>query len=116
MVSNGMQKQGLVFLIFCLCTLVLRLFYITNVNGPFVYADEFGYWAHAAHMTGNTWAGVMDGMGWYGFGYSFLLAPSFLLSNDMAVIYKAAVIFNVVLSVEIYGPTDFVSRRRFSAS
>ena len=42
MVSNGMQKQGLVFLIFCLCTLVFRLFYITHVNGPFVYADEFG--------------------------------------------------------------------------
>ena len=115
MVSNGMQKQGLVFLIFCLCTLVLRLFYITNVNGPFVYADEFGYWAHAAHMTGNTWAGVMDGMGWYGFGYSFLLAPSFLLSNDMAVIYKAAVIFNVVLSVEIYGLAYLVSNRVFSA-
>lgn len=69
--SISSRKETLVFLFFCLGGgLALRLFYISKVNGPFVYTDEFGYCAHAAHLTGNTWAGVMDGMGRCSFGYS----------------------------------------------
>ena len=107
------RKETLVFLFFCLGVLVLRLFYISKVNGPFVYADEFGYWAHAAHLTGNTWAGVMDGIGWYSFGYSFILAPALLLGNQMSVIYKIAVLFNVVMCVGVYGLAYLIARRLF---
>lgn len=107
------EKELPVFLFFCLGVFALRLFYITKVSGPFVYADEFGYWAHAAHMTGHTWAGVMDGMGWYSFGYSFLLVPAFFLSNYMPVIYKAAVFFNVIMGIGIYGLAYLISRRIF---
>lgn len=107
------EKELPVFLFFCLGVLVLRLFYITKVNGPFVYADEFGYWAHAAHMTGHTWAGVMDGMGWYNFGYSFLLAPLFLLSDYMPVMYKTAVLINIIMGIGIYGLAYLISRRVF---
>lgn len=108
------RKETLVFLFFCLGVLVLRLFYISKVNGPFVYADEFGYWAHAAHLTGNTWAGVMDGMGWYSFGYSFILAPALLLANHMSVIYKIAVLFNVVMCAVVYGLAYLITRRMFA--
>lgn len=38
----GNRKECLVFLVFCLGTLVLRIFYISKINGPFVYPDEFG--------------------------------------------------------------------------
>lgn len=105
------RKEYLVFLFFCMGTLLLRLFYISKVNGPFVYADEFGYWAHAAHLTGNTWAGVMNSVGWYSFGYSFVLAPALLLANQMSVIYKIAVVFNVVMCVGIYGLAYLITRR-----
>ncbi len=110
----GVKKEYLIFLLFCFGTLLLRLFYISKVNGPFVYADEFGYWAHAAHMTGKTWAGVMDGMGWYGFGYSFILAPALLLSAKMTVIYKIAVLFNAAMCVAVYGLAYLTARRLFS--
>lgn len=115
MIKKSIQeKKGLlIFLFFCLSTLVLRLFYISKVNGPFVYADEFGYWAHAAHLAGHTWAGVMDGIGWYNFGYSFILAPAFFLSNNMSVIYKIAVLFNAFMSIGIYGIAYLISRRIF---
>lgn len=109
----GSRNESLVFLFFCLGTLVLRVFYISKVNGPFVYPDEFGYWAHAAHMTGKTWAGVMDGMTWYGFGYSFLLAPALLLSGKMTVIYKVAVLLNVAMCVIVYGLVYLIARRLF---
>lgn len=111
--KRGDKKEYLVFLLFCFGTLVLRVFYISKVNGPFVYADEFGYWAHAAHLTGRTWAGVMDGMGWYGFGYSFILAPALLLSGKMTVIYKIAVLFNVAMCVAVYGLAYLIARRLF---
>lgn len=113
--NNCENKKGhLVFLLFCLGTVILRVFYISKVNGPFVYADEFGYWAHAAHMTGKTWAGVMNGIGWYGFGYSFLLAPALLLSGEMAVIYKIAVLFNVAMCVAVYGLAYLAAGRLFA--
>lgn len=109
----GSRKESLVFLFFCLGTIVLRVFYISKVTGPFVYADEFGYWAHAAHLVGKTWAGVMDGMTWYGFGYSFLLAPVLLLSSKMVVIYKMAVLFNVAMCVGVYGVAYLIAGRLF---
>lgn len=108
------RKEYLVFLVFCIGTIMLRVFYIGKVNGPFVYADEFGYWAHAAHMTGKTWAGVMDGIGWYGFGYSFILVPALLLSGEMAVIYKIAVLFNVAMCVAVYGLAYLIASRLFA--
>lgn len=111
MIQN--KKEYLIFAFFCLGTLVLRLFYITKGNGPFVYADELGYWSHAAHMAGYTWAGVMDGVGWYGFGYSFLLLPALLLSSQMAAAYKMAVLLNVVMCLFVYGLACAVSRRLF---
>lgn len=105
------KREYLIFAFFCLGTLVLRLFYITKVNGPFVYADEFGYWSHAAHMAGHTWAGVMDGIGWYTFGYSFVLLPALLLSNQMATAYKIAVLMNALMCLLVYGLAYAVARR-----
>lgn len=109
----GNRKECLVFLFFCLGTLVLRIFYISKINGPFVYPDEFGYWAHAAHMSGKTWAGVMDGMTWYSFGYSFFLVPAFFLSGQMSVIYKISVLFNTAMCVAVYGLAYLTARRLF---
>ena len=113
--KNSIQnkKEYLIFSIFCLGTLVLRLFYITKVNGPFVYEDELGYWSHAAHLAGNTWAGVMDGVSWYAFGYSFVLLPALFLSNQMAVAYKVAVLFNVLMCLFVYGLAYVIARRLF---
>lgn len=107
------QTEYLIFAFFCLGTLVLRLFYITKVNGPFVYPDELGYWAHAAHMAGDTWAGVMDGVSWYAFGHSFVLLPALLLSNQMAVVYKIAVLIQVVMCLFVYGLAYVIARRLF---
>ena len=99
-IRNGKSIQNPIFMgLFILGVIILRVFYISRTTGPFIYADEFGYWSHAAHMTGHTWAGVMDGMGWYSFGYSFWLALTFLVSDHMAVMYRAAILLNVLMSV-----------------
>lgn len=93
------QKNRIIIGMFFFGVFLLRIFYITRVKGPFVYTDEIGYWGHAATLTGNTWSGVMNDMPWYTFGYSLLLAPLFLITADIVVMYRIAVIFNIVLSL-----------------
>lgn len=95
-------SDALLIGIFMLGVIFLRLFYITRTTGPFIYADELGYWSHAAHMTGHTWAGVMNGVSWYSFGYSFWLALTFLFSDRMIVMYRIAIILNVMMNLGIY--------------
>ena len=97
--------------IFMLGVVSLRFFYITRTTGPFIYADELGYWSHAAHMTGHTWAGVMDGVSWYSFGYSLWLALTFLFSSRMIVMYRIAIILNAMMSLGIYGLAYAVIRK-----
>ncbi len=95
-------KDSLFIVLFILGVIFLRVFYITRTTGPFIYADEFGYWSHAAHMTGHNWAGVMDGVSWYSFGYSFWLVLTFLFSNQMIVMYRIAILLNVFMSLGIF--------------
>lgn len=84
---------------FSIAVLLLHVFYIERTHGPIVYADEMGYWGHAANLTGNIWSGVMDGMPWYAFGYSFLLAPIFFVTTDMELMYRTAVALNALLEL-----------------
>lgn len=96
------RKDCFFIFMFMLGVIILRVFYITRTTGPFIYGDEFGYWGHAAHMTGHTWAGVMNNMGWYSFGYSFWLALTFLVSDNMVVMSRVAVLFNIFMSLAIF--------------
>lgn len=104
-------KDAFIVGIFILGVIFLRVFYITRTSGPFIYADEFGYWSHAAHMAGETWAGVMDGVSWYSFGYSFWLAIIFFFSNKMVVMYRMAILLNVLMSLGIFALAYVVVRK-----
>lgn len=92
-------KDGFALGVLSLAVLLVRIVYITRVYGPIVYTDEMGYWGHAANLTGNTWAGVMNEMPWYSFGYSLLLVPIFYISHSMVVMYRAAVVLNAIFGI-----------------
>lgn len=104
-------RDRIIYLTLALGVLFLRVFYIGRVQGPFVWTDELGYWGHAANLTGNSWAGVMNGMPWYAFGYSLFLAPIFLLTNDIALMGRLAVLLNAVFSVASFFLAVQVVRR-----
>lgn len=108
------KRKYIGYLILAVCMLgviAVRGFYITRTTGPFIYADELGYWSHAAHMTGNTWAGVMDGVSWYSFGYSFGLALTFLLSDRMLVMYRIAIAINIGMGLGMFALAYRIIRR-----
>lgn len=96
------KRQSLFFIILLLGVIFFRIIYMIRTSGPFIYADEFGYWSHAAHMAGYNWVGAMEGVGWYSFGYSFWLALTFPFSHHMTVMYRLAICLNVLMGVGIY--------------
>ena len=109
-------KNNLLYLMFVLGVIFLRVFYITKVKGPFVWTDELGYWGHAANLTGNSWAGVMNGLAWYAFGYSLWLVPLFLITDQVLLMSRLAVLLNVIFSVLIFWLAVRVTRRLSDSS
>lgn len=76
------------------------LFHIAVLNqfDCWFSTDTDGYWLHAASMVGYRWGDVASNMNsFYSWGYSVLLTIPMLLTRDVNVMYKIAIIINVVL-------------------
>lgn len=94
------NNRILFYILSCLASLIIffvRLIYIKDLNGPIVFEDELGYWTHAANLNGLNWSNTLNM--WYSFGYSFVLAPIFKFTHDMATMYKIGVVINAVFAV-----------------
>lgn len=88
---------------------------IPFAEGPVVMGDELGYWGNAAMLAGHDWSGVMGAIPYYGYGYSFFLVPLFWLGLPMTVMYKAALVLNILFLFAAFGLTYRCLRRLFSA-
>lgn len=66
----------------------------TALNGA---ADEFGVISGAAFFGGNDWSNVTSHIMYYGWGYSLLMAPLFLILNNMSIIYQGLLFYNALL-------------------
>lgn len=94
------KNEKIMLTLMSLLVLISRCLLIYYMDGPYIYADEMGYWSHAANMAGLHWS--IDGTAWYSYGYSLILAPLFLISHNMAVVYKLALLLNAVMGVISY--------------
>lgn len=95
-------KQSVFDLLAILVIAVLTLYNIQNLDMITILNDEFGYWSNAAILAGNDWKSLMAVTPYYSFGYSLLLVPLFWIFHDYAILYKAAIILNVLLLVASY--------------
>lgn len=66
----------------------------TALNGA---ADEFGVISGAAFFGGNDWSNVTSRIMYYGWGYSLLMAPVFILFDNMSSIYQGLLFYNALL-------------------
>ena len=80
---------------------------------PFVYNDEMGYWMHAAELAGLDWRGVSETVGWYSYGYSLLLLPLVKLISDTVLLYRAALVMNIIMDEICYFMFIYIIRRLF---
>lgn len=95
---SSMTKRGLVF---ALMLVAAAAYYVRMLKGfpaPVVVPDEFGYSVIAAYLAGHDWSNVAQGVPWYSYGYSLLLAPIYMLVKPTGW-YHAAQFMNVVLVI-----------------
>lgn len=81
--------------IFGIIVLLAIPFWHVNVRSiPYVYNDEFGYWASAANFAGLDWSETFSKISYYSYGYGIILAILIMIFNNMALAYKVAIILN----------------------
>jgi hypothetical protein len=97
MLDKLLKNEKLILILICLAAFVSRCLLVYYMDGPFIYADEMGYWSHAANMAGLQWS--IDGTSWYSYGYSLILVPLFWISHNMSVVYKMALVLNAIMGV-----------------
>lgn len=77
--------------------LFVRLWHITDLQAPYIWEDEMGYWSHAANLSGLSWVGTQSL--WYSYGYSLILTPLFWITHDMGMLYRMAIFINALCGV-----------------
>lgn len=90
----------------------IRLLFLPRVHTMSITGDEiFSFWP-AAKMAGYDWQGVMNTYRYYGFGYSLLLYPFFLIFKDPVVLYRAMVVFMMICQ-SLVAPISFHLLKRY---
>jgi len=101
----------------CFFSVLLITIYVQNINRvylPFVFNDELGYWGNAAYMIGYDWSDVMKGIAYYSYGYSFFLVPLLKLFSDPIMIYRSAIILNIIFVILGFFVNYKIFKRLFS--
>lgn len=81
--------------------IICFLFHVAVINQfpAWLCTDTDGYWLHAATFTGRDWSGVAANLSsYYSWGYSILLTIPLLISSDIIIMSKIAVLINIILN------------------
>ncbi len=94
------QHRAFLFLLYSVLIFIFRIWYIRESSVLAIRNDEYGYWTHAALFTGHDWSDVFAGhMNWYSYGYSLVLTPLFLLTHNLHLMYRSAIVLNGIFGV-----------------
>lgn len=106
------NKSLLLFILSFFIALGIRMIFLPRVYTMSVSGDEiFSFWP-AAKMAGYDWQGVMNTYRYYGFGYSLLLYPFFLIFKDPIVLYRAMVILMMICQ-SLVAPISYHLLKRY---
>ena len=59
--------------------------------------DDIGTMAGAAYFAGLDWSDVISRSLYYGWGYSMFMAPAFLLTDNVRILFQAMLAYNALL-------------------
>ena len=74
--------------------------YALYINTVWELPDEYGYLANAAYLSGTKWSPLSNM--YYGYGYSLLLIPFFLIGAKGTTVIRGALLVNAVCIVATY--------------
>lgn len=96
----GQKKNERIWILIGIALICMVYAYpVLHFDSITVINDEFGYWGIAAFLSGNLWEDLLSITPYYSYGYSLLIAPLYLLKLAPAVIYKVALLENVLFIV-----------------
>lgn len=84
-------------------TICIAIFYgrhIRMINTVWELGDEYGYMANAAYMVNSNWSYLITA--YFGYGYSVLLLPFFMLYNTGIELIQSAILVNTVCIVLMF--------------
>lgn len=70
-----------------------------NAYGIGIINDEFGYWGIAASFAGKDWSELLSTTPYYAYGYSMIVTWLYHIFDDPTVIYRVALVMNVIMIV-----------------
>ena len=74
--------------------------YALHINTVWELPDEYGYIANAAYLSGTEWSPLSNM--YYGWGYSLLLLPFFLIGSKGTALIRGAILVNALCTVATY--------------
>lgn len=98
----SMNIQYLIVFIFGALILIVYGSNIKNIYTVWQIGDEAGYLMNAAFFTGHDWSSIYEVIPYYGYGYSLLLIPLFVLFDTGIEIIRGAIFINILCVVITY--------------
>lgn len=83
-----------------LALLLVHIVMGLQMECPIIFPDEAGYLGRGRYLAGV--ADIIQGSGFYHFGYSLFLLPAFWFFSDPAQVYSAIMVTNALLMSSLY--------------
>lgn len=99
--STKAENKRIVYIGMILSILLSVIFIagMKNAYGIGIINDEFGYWGIAASFAGKDWSELLSTTPYYAYGYSMIVTWLYHIFDDPTVIYRVALIMNVIMIV-----------------
>jgi len=111
--SRGSQRhEALTTALIILTVTVIHVIALIGNRGPVLYSDALGYLGNARFLAGGAQP-LFDGSFEYAAGYSLLLVPIYWITERSDVVWAAASMLNVILSIAIMLPAWWLGRHLF---
>lgn len=96
----------LVIFLMCMC-----LYHLDKLGFVAVLNDEFGYWGNASSLAGYDWKDLMQETPYYAWGYSLFLVPLMLIFKNYDIVYKSAIVLNLIFLIVSFECAVYISKR-----
>ena len=101
-IDNTKTENKRIIYIGMILSILLSIIFIAgmkNAYGIGIINDEFGYWGIAASFAGKDWSELLSITPYYAYGYSMIVTWLYHIFDDPTVIYRAALVMNVIMIV-----------------
>lgn len=95
-IKTALKRDEFFIALISLCIFVFAIVRCNVRSIPYVYNDEYGYWASAAYFAGWDWSEVFSSISFYSYGYGLVLGLLLFVTRNPYLAYHLAIVLNGV--------------------